>query len=123
MMTQAFMHFRLGSGAMTAAIRVTPSGEGQETQTAAVGLAFCAPGDNFSRRIGRALAQLRLKLNQEYFEMQISAAQSIKKQVAREIITRVVGNDGNLTPQWARQWLRETFLKEEEAIQHLLGTK
>lgn len=51
----AFMHFDIGPGRVTAAIRA-------DDKEAEIGLAFCSPEDQFSRKRGRLIAEGRLNV-------------------------------------------------------------
>jgi hypothetical protein len=95
----AFMHFKLGEGRATAAIWVKP---GDNLDRAEVGLAFCSPKDRFTRRIGRAIAEGRLKAGKPFCKITLVPEKRVKAQVHAALLALL--NDPQYTevPSWVR---------------------
>jgi len=73
-----FLHFQLGKGRCTCALRWNPD----NTESVEVGMSFCSPKDLFNKKRGRAIATGRLLQGSERsFSFRPSADKRIKEQV------------------------------------------
>ncbi len=96
----AFSHIVLGKGRVTLAIRITGNTLGNPGFIE-VGMAFCAPGDQFSRAKGRKMAEGRLnaKRGKYYFTVARDPGVKLKRQ-AQEMVLLL---PQNRLPHWTRE--------------------
>lgn len=90
-----YMHMDAGDGRVTAAIDI--KSEGQEV--AYVGLAWCSPLDQFSRRKGRLISSGRLRKDKHFFRLVLDPAKKVSDQVATAIAESIQEGNENL-PHW-----------------------
>jgi hypothetical protein len=77
-----FMHYRLGRGKVTCAIRWSP----QDPQLVEVGMSFCSPKDIFNKKKGRQIATARvLKGRGQTFSFYPDPEKRVKEQVYEKI--------------------------------------
>ena len=88
------MHMKVGDtgGYVTAAIAV-------DGDAARFGLAFCVPGDQFSRKRGRVISEGRLRVGKDH-AISLVAGQRVKSQVAAAIKELVKAGQA---PWWAQE--------------------
>ena len=91
----SYMHLDIGAGRVTAAIDI--KSEGQEV--AYIGLAFCSPVDQFSRKKGRLISSGRLRKDKHFFRLIIDPAKKVSDQVAEALEASVLSKDEAL-PHW-----------------------
>ena len=90
-----FMHIPWLGGQVTAAINIKNEG----SEVAYVGLAFCSPVDQFSKRKGRLISAGRLRKDKHFFRLVLNPAKKVSDQVATALEESI--KDGNeKLPYW-----------------------
>jgi hypothetical protein len=92
-----YMHMPIGNGFVTVAIRAEKRWPSVRSRKCEIGLAFCSPRDQFSRKKGRLIAEGRLDKHGG-ITIPLVEGERVKKQVRNYVIKQIVL--GSWGPQW-----------------------
>lgn len=92
----AYMHFKIKENRVTAAIKV-------KDDVAHVALAFCCPRDQFSKKLGRIIAEGRLAHKGPHFTWPVSPDRRTKEQVHEFILAAVEAGSETFPAAWAQE--------------------
>lgn len=99
-----FMHMKVGEGRVTFAIRFC----GEDLFLIAA--AFCAPGDNFSRKVGRYISEGRLSTGNGIWSLYVGDDKSCKyvKNLVKDKLWQDAMNGSPLVPSWVKKAVKHT---------------
>ena len=92
-----FMHFDLGTGRVTTAIKVEEHGS---YTVAFIAAAFCSPKDQFNRKKGRLISEGRLNARKHVFELTLPSEDRVHAHVVEAFVRASLYGSPDL-PHWA----------------------